>query len=855
MIDPDIQDGTLPNGSGETKITSGSVDEAARLAKLGFAVFPVWAPNFKASAMAEGRPCCTCHKGFACESPGKHPVEKGWQASATKDPEEAKQLFSKYPGANIGIAMGAASGCFGLDVDPRHGGHYSLEGLEAQHGPVPESLSAQTGGGGFHHYFKLPLGLVIKNKVAIAPGLDIRSTGGLFVAPPSRHTSGNGYSWYDGEPEETPLAEAPAWLLDLISSRGAPSKKVQAARMELPEKIEAGGRNDFLYRFACSLRHYGAGPIEILATLTIINDSRCSPPLKGDELAKLVDGACKFDPGARSKGASKRARAQAARDEAQKIRALPWLSNFTQMDSVGPNGEACSVQLAKPLKEIVREIHQSRFGWPCAVGTSGAGILFAPTEGDSTIESPSVVRMLSTEAALSGWLHGFGLIEWLTGLCGNGITVSRRELAEGLLHCAPVRYQGVELLPHEPPLPGTYYAGVELPKSDGSALAELRSHLNGDMATDVDLLVAALLTPGWGGAPGSRPCFVLASPHGRGSGKTATAELLAACWGGCVGVNPDDRDDLGRLKSRLLDDSALAKRVVLLDNLKNELGNAELEGLITCQEISGKRMYSGNFSRPNTLTCYLTANTPSLSRDLATRSVLINVGAQRHASDFAEWSAGFMRDRRGALISDCLAMLRGPKRCELEARNLDRWARWQRAILELFENGNELAEAIAERRPVMDVDLETSADVMQALRELLEEAYLPDARGNLMKVIWGDESRDPKDRGLLLDTMHTRFPVGVLTAKLRATWGLPKLSAKGLDLRLKSLCGVGDLSRHFMKDPSRTYGRRWIWRGEVVSAFATPLELRWPRWEEAAEQQPVLGRFKDASRTLSGDDF
>ncbi len=74
-------------------------------------------------------------------------------------------------------------------------------------------VEALTGGGGRHLYFRHPGGIV-RNRVGLAPGIDVRGDGGCVVAPPSVHPSGKRYAWVASHgPEDSPLARAPAWLL------------------------------------------------------------------------------------------------------------------------------------------------------------------------------------------------------------------------------------------------------------------------------------------------------------------------------------------------------------------------------------------------------------------------------------------------------------------------------------------------------------------------------------------------------------------------------------------------------------------------------------------------------------------
>jgi Bifunctional DNA primase/polymerase, N-terminal/Primase C terminal 1 (PriCT-1) len=66
----------------------------------------------------------------------------------------------------------SAPGC--AVIDPRKGGAEALASLESKHGKLPETLTADTGGGGVHHLFKYP-GFPVKNSTGeLGPGLDIK---------------------------------------------------------------------------------------------------------------------------------------------------------------------------------------------------------------------------------------------------------------------------------------------------------------------------------------------------------------------------------------------------------------------------------------------------------------------------------------------------------------------------------------------------------------------------------------------------------------------------------------------------------------------------------------------------------
>lgn len=178
--------------------------------RLGWAVVPL-------HDVTAGQ--CSCSKGSSCPSSGKHPRINAWQVAATSDLETVNDWLTAWPSLNLGIATGSASGFFVLDVDPDHGGAETLAALVAEHGPMPETAQARTGSGGTHFLFQLP-DFAVTNKAGKfggerLPGLDIRGDGGQIVVSPSVSAKGR-YTWI-AAPWKTPIAHAPAWLLERLS--------------------------------------------------------------------------------------------------------------------------------------------------------------------------------------------------------------------------------------------------------------------------------------------------------------------------------------------------------------------------------------------------------------------------------------------------------------------------------------------------------------------------------------------------------------------------------------------------------------------------------------------------------------
>jgi hypothetical protein len=177
--------------------------------------------------------------------------------------------------------------------------------------------------------------------------------------------------------------------------------------------------------------------------------------------------------------------------------------------------------------------------------------------------------------------------------------------------------------------------------------------------------------------------------------------------GGRFDVKPTDK--FADIKQCLLSEGGATKRVGLLDNVKAlRFSWAEFEGLVTSQTISGKRMYVGEADRPNNLLWFLSMNGPSLSKDLAQRTVFIKLKRPKHSGMWRADTEDFIAQNRTALIADCIAFLRGPRK---PLAKYSRWASWERDILERLPDPAAAQALILERQNVSDVEEEEAGIV------------------------------------------------------------------------------------------------------------------------------------------------
>gem|GEM_PF-4611256 len=119
-------------------------------------------------------------------------------------------------GHNVGISL-ALTDLIVLDVDCKHylDGHDSIK--DAGH-HIPETLKVVTPSGGAHYYYTRPKEHKPQRSCNALANIDVLSNG-YVVAPPSEIHS----KPYEID-DDTPIAPAPQWLLDLNQPKGASSQ-------------------------------------------------------------------------------------------------------------------------------------------------------------------------------------------------------------------------------------------------------------------------------------------------------------------------------------------------------------------------------------------------------------------------------------------------------------------------------------------------------------------------------------------------------------------------------------------------------------------------------------------------------
>lgn len=461
--------------------------------------------------------------------------------------------------------------------------------------------------------------------------------------------------------------------------------------------------------------------------------------------------------------------------QADQSREFSNVESYTAKDS--ETGKSKTIIEPLSMKKVLEKLRAATDNWPRRVGP--ALFIDDPEHG---------IGWLEKQAALFGWIRSTMTVKWFakTGM------VTRDEFFHELARTCKA-YAAVEALPHEPPVENHYYRCKTPVAGDGKRLQELLDRFRPETTIDRDLIQSAIMSTFWGGPAGARPAFVITADEGRGVGKTKLAEVISYLCGGMVDVSAGE--DIAVLKQRFLSPEALTKRVGLIDNIKSmRFSWAELENLITTPAISGKRLYVGEAVRPNTLTWLLTLNGVSLATDMAQRSVIIKLARGKNDGTWYEDTMRFVDEHREQLIGDIIGALRGER---FELASYTRWAAWEKDILSRLPDPGEAQKLILERQAAADSETDEA--------DLIEEFF----SDQLSRFGY-----DP-------EVAQVRIPVATV-AKWYGWATNDSVKTAAISKRLKQMADEGQMKR-LAPDPSRTYGRCFIWTGEAADVLNSPI--------------------------------
>lgn len=265
------------------------LDHALALAALGFRVIPV-TPMKK-----------------------QKPLRKKFWRHATTNPDRICRLWKLDPihggssKANPAISTTRFrdGALLVLDVDPKHGGFNSLEGLRLIEGyDLPDTYEQHTPSGGVHYVYFVPRACAL-SAGELGPGLDIRSHHGYIIGAGGRTAAGV----YTNVAR--PVAMAPDWLLAWAAAHPPAAKQAGAVSVASVDRRRAlrrataylqklapapnGQRDALAYKAACKLRGFGLSQADTVDQM--VAGFRFDGVFHESEIEHAVDSAFKYAKG------------------------------------------------------------------------------------------------------------------------------------------------------------------------------------------------------------------------------------------------------------------------------------------------------------------------------------------------------------------------------------------------------------------------------------------------------------------------------------------------------------------------------------------------------------------------------
>lgn len=677
--------------------TATMLDAALDYARRGWRIFPVRRPGLDGGCSC-GDPKCTI--------PGKHPHIKEWPILATTDETTIRRWWQQSPGDNIGHELTER---IGLDVDPRHGGHTSLLALLAEIGPLPATPTVLTGGGGEMYLFDA-VDVTVKNNAGdLAPGLDIRTSGGMVLLPPSLHRSGRRYEWEaSSHPDDVPIAPIPARLLDRIkASQSRGGMRTGTPKTTGTNQIGEGQRNRALFAAGCALRRHGASFEAILAALLTDNAIRCTPPLPDEEVRKIATSAVGYDPAVTGPTFTASPKGhRPVEDEHEEEEANTDREGHTPILDAGnqelPEITALSWEALRTANTPPRLFrHNGLLG---RLETDERGIPVVVTLTDDRLRHELARAATWYRTTKEGRVPAMPPVAIVTDLLATpapplpilaAIVEVPTFTRDGTLHITP-GYDPVGQTFYAPPDGFSVAPIPQRPSQDdiSQARAFLLDELLGDFPFVNDAerahAVGLLLLPfARALISGPTPLHLIEKPQ-VGTGATLLADMLTfPAMGRPLTAMTEGRDE-DEWRKRLTARLRSGPTAILIDNLREQLDAAALASALTATDWEDRLLgTSATIRVPVRCAWIATGNNPALSSEIARRTVRIRLDSLtdrpwlrrdfRHP-DLREWAIAHRPQIVGSALTLIAAWLAEDQPTPAKAPRLGMFENWSRVI-------------------------------------------------------------------------------------------------------------------------------------------------------------------------------
>lgn len=396
-------------------------------------------------------------------------------------------------------------------------------------------------------------------------------------------------------------------------------------------------------------------------------------------------------------------------EEAKQANAMPF-RNFSPETRETPGQRKRIVKTPRQINSLISDVHRRFLGFPRKVGEQ----MFDHDRDTGRITA------IDKPATLFAWIQRKSgqNVEWAK----EEGCVSREELFEGLAADA-IRYEAISAVPDWPPRQDVYYSCGELPPPDPEhrRFFQMIDRFCPAGPEYRPILMSLFAAPLFyiSGVP--RPLWIIDSIDGAGSGKTTIVDGMAALYD-APPISTSEAElkrSYVELVKRIVSNEGRRSRILLLDNITGAFSCPELADLATKVSISGRPAYGrGEETRPNNLTCIITANSANVDNDLASRAFYLMVGRPGYSANWRRETFGFIAGHRMEILADMIDILEKHRPFDLPP--MTRCPEFETMILQAFcrdsEEYSDVVKLIAKNKAETNVEDDMAKQIEEIIR-------------------------------------------------------------------------------------------------------------------------------------------
>ena len=362
-----------------------------------------------------------------------------------------------------------------------------------------------------------------------------------------------------------------------------------------------------------------------------------------EALRTKIDATPVYSPDLTAKGRAKEAN-------------LEPFANFDLVETETRRGRSGGVEkVPRRLNDLIADLHVRLMGAPYRVGEE----LF-----DRDHETQKICYIYDASDLFSWIARKTGQVVQWSKIEG---CVTKAEFFAALKSEAE-SFSAISFTPDYPMRSDVYYTHPALPSpsKNNAVFWRFVDFFNPVDEINRSLLTAFIMAPIFYKPMAARPLWIIDSPNGQGSGKSAIPEMVAFLYGEDwdegrpIDVSLYDLEkNYQEIVKRIISTKGRNARILRLDNVTGTLRSANLAMLVTAGSITGRATYGrGEENRPNNLTYVVTINGATVDTDIASRSYYIMVAKPKMTPKWGDAVQDYIKENRLQIFADILDIIR-----------------------------------------------------------------------------------------------------------------------------------------------------------------------------------------------------